>query len=189
MNINDILAKKQMTKYQLSKISGVSTTTINDICKGKVNIKNCTGETLYKLAKALNVSIESLLEEVMDKRVAFTTFKGNVCHMVKDMGDREFMRDVVRSKRIFAYLQKGWHFEALYMLAMFDYLCRENNLPSYEAYEDLRKLRFTEPIYAEGVVLLSIGLNSDEPKKQSMEEAIPEFLRHNIIEAEVRDVA
>jgi len=189
MNINDILAKKQMTKSQLSKLSRVSTTTINDICKGKVNIKNCTGETLYKLARALNVDIEVLLEEAMDDRIAFQTYKNNVCHMVKSLGDFEFIKDVVRSNRIFSYLERGWNQEALYLLAMVDYLCRENNVPIYDGYENLRGLRFKEPIYANGVITLSILLNSDEPKKQSMEEAIPEFRRHNIIEAEVRDVA
>ena len=78
MTINKLLDEKQMTKYRLAKSSGVSQTTVNDICSGKVNIRNCTGETLYRLAQALGVSMESLLWDSMQRRPAFEIFKSNV---------------------------------------------------------------------------------------------------------------
>ena len=62
MGINKILADKNMTKYRLAKISGVPHATLNDICNGRTSIEKCSGETLYKLAKALGVSMEHLLE-------------------------------------------------------------------------------------------------------------------------------
>ena len=62
MSINRILTEKNMTKYRLAKISGVPHTTLNDICNGKTSIEKCSGETLYKLSKALEVSMEYLLE-------------------------------------------------------------------------------------------------------------------------------
>ncbi|MCL2158855.1 MAG: helix-turn-helix transcriptional regulator [Oscillospiraceae bacterium] len=189
MNLNTLLDKKQITKYRLAKLSGISPTTLNDICNGKVNIKNCTGETLYKLAKTLDVSVESLLSEAMEYRPSFETFKSNICHYVKDMGDIDFIIDVIKSDRILSFLEKQWYCEALYLLAMVDYLCRENNLPLHEDYEELRHMKLSETVYPTGVLILCSAFHSDEPKKNSLREAIPEFLRHNIVESEVRNVA
>lgn len=189
MSINQLLKARKITKYRLSKLSGVSQTTLNDVCSGKVCIKNCTGETLYKLSRALNVSIESLLSEALEPRPSFETFKSNICHYVKDMGDIDFLIDVIESDTIYKYLEKRRYAEALYLLAMVDYLCRENHLPPHEGYEELRSLKLEKTIYPAGVLILSSALNSEEPKAQSLKEAIPEFLRHNIVESEVRNVA
>ena len=189
MNINALLTEKQITKYRLAKSSGVSQTTINDICNGKVSIKNCTGETLYKLSQALGVSVESLLQDAMENRPAFEIFKSNICHYVKDMGDIDFLIDTIKSDRIYSYLDKKWYREALYLLAMVDYLCRENALPLHDEYEELRFLKLSDIVYPAGILILSAALKSDEPKERSLREAIPEFLRHNIVESEVRNVA
>ena len=189
MTINELLPEKKTTKYRLAKSSGVSQTTINDICSGKVNIRNCTGETLYRLAQALSVSMESLLLDSMQRRPAFEIFKSNVCHQVKDMGDIDFLIDVIKSDRIYGYMDKKWYREALYLLAMTDYLCRENDLPTHEGFEELRRLRLSEIVYPAGVLILSAALKSDKPKEKSIQEAIPEFMRHNIVESEVRNVA
>ncbi len=51
-----------MTQYRLSVVSGVPRTTIVDICSGRTLIKNSSGDTLYKLAKSLKVSMEYLIE-------------------------------------------------------------------------------------------------------------------------------
>jgi len=189
VNINRLLDEKKITKYRLAKTSGVSQTTINDICSGKVSIKNCTGETLYRLAKALNASIESLLSEAMVYRPAFEIFKSNVCHSVKDMGDIDFILDVIKTDRIINYLEMRWNREALYLLAMVDYLCRENDLPLQESYNNLRSIKLSGVVYPAGILVLCAALNSDEPKEESLRKAIPEFLRHNIVESEVRDIA
>ncbi len=52
MLITEQLEKKQMTKYKLSKVSGVPQATINDICSGKVDLEKCSAGTLYRLAKS-----------------------------------------------------------------------------------------------------------------------------------------
>lgn len=54
--------KKGITKYKLSKISSVPYATINDICNGKTSILKCSAGTLYKIAKALDVTMEDLIE-------------------------------------------------------------------------------------------------------------------------------
>ena len=62
MSINEILERNGMTKYRLAKISGVPNATLSEICSGKTRIEKCSAETIYKLSKALNVSMESLIE-------------------------------------------------------------------------------------------------------------------------------
>ena len=52
------LARKDLTQKKLSELSEVSRNTINAICGGK----SCTDEVGNKIAAALQVPIESLLE-------------------------------------------------------------------------------------------------------------------------------
>ena len=188
MNINTILAKKGMTKYRLAKSSGVPHTTVIDICSNKAKIQNCSGETLYKLAKTLDVSIESLLADSMEYRPAFEAFKSNVCHAVKDMGDLGFLINTLETGKIRALYEREWYAEGLYLLAMVDYLSRENGFPLCAEYDDIRRTKLQKTIFPAGVLAMCAAYKSDEPKSESLREAIPEFLRHNIVEAEVRNV-
>ena len=62
MIIEDLLSRQEMTKYRLAVESGVPHATLNDICSGKTKLETCSAETVYKLAKALGVSMELLTE-------------------------------------------------------------------------------------------------------------------------------
>ena len=188
MDINNLLAQKNLTKYKLSKASGVAFTTVSEITTGKTKIKNCTGDTLYRLAKALDVTIEDLLASSMEYRQSFDTYKSNICHMVKNKGDIDFIIETLESDKIRSLYQKQWYPESLYLLAMIDYLSRENDLPFCSEYSDIRSVRLKEPIYPSGVIAVSALSRSDQPKKDSHAQAIPEFIRFNIVESEVRNV-
>ena len=177
-----------MTKYRLAKESRVPHTTVFDICNGNVNIKNCTGETLYKLAQALGVSIEDLLADSMENRQSFDAYKSTICHMVKDMGDVAFIMKILESGKIGQLYNKKWYPECLYLLAMVDYLSRENGLPICNEYNEIRAARLREPIYPSSIIAMSVFSQSEQPKIDSYTQAIPEFLRFNIIENEVRNV-
>lgn len=61
MEFNELLINKNLTIYKLSKISNIAKSTLFDIASGKSNIYDCTGRTLLKLSKALNITIEELL--------------------------------------------------------------------------------------------------------------------------------
>ena len=65
MNLNIIIKQSGMTKYKVAKLSGVPHATLNDLCSGKSRIEKCSAETLYRIARALNVSMESLIETVI----------------------------------------------------------------------------------------------------------------------------
>ena len=188
MNINELLEQKNITKYKLSKISGVPQTTIIDICSGKAKIEKCSADTLYKIAKALDISMEMLIEESMEYRAEFEIFKSNICHLVKDMGDMDFIIETLETDKIRKLYQKRWYPESLYLLAMIDYLSRENDLPLCKEYNDIRKSSLTEPIFPASIIAMSVASKNDKYKIDSLTAAIPEFIRFNIVESEVRNV-
>ena len=189
MLIDDALKKQNMTKYRLSKESGVPQATINDICSGKSDIEKCSAGTLYKIAKVLHVTVEDILENAKEEyRSSFETFKSNTCHLVKDMGDLNFIVEVLDSNRVQVLYDKKWFPEAFYLLAMLDYLSRENDIPICTKYNRIRLQKLEKPIYPTGVLLESEILKSDAPIKQAEKDAIPEFRRFNIIECDIRNI-
>lgn len=71
---------------------------------------------------------------------------------------------------------------------MLDYLCRVNDVPICEDYDDIRKARLERPVYPAGITLLAATTKNPDVLAQAEENAIPEFKRFNIIESEVRNV-
>jgi transcriptional regulator with XRE-family HTH domain len=71
MRLPELLTESDTSIYRLAKNSGVPYTTVREIYSGKTEIEKCSGETLYKLAKALDVPIETLLEDAMEHRPGF----------------------------------------------------------------------------------------------------------------------
>ena len=192
MTINAMLDRQSMTKYRLAKESGIPHATISDICSGTAQIEKCSAETLYKIARVLNVSIEDLIrdrmEEPQEHRSTFDVFKSNVCHRVKDMGDIDFIIGVLESNIIRQYYEKKWMAECLYLLAMVDYLSRENDLPLCVEYNDLRSKKLAKPLYPMSVVLADAVSHTTTHADRSYRAAIPEFIRFNIVESEIRNV-
>ena len=62
MNLQTMLAEKQMTMYRLSKVSGVAKTTVIDICSGKSSIGGCNADTVLRLSRALGCTMEELMQ-------------------------------------------------------------------------------------------------------------------------------
>ncbi len=194
MELMSLLKEKQLSVYQCAKESHVPYTTLSDIVKGKTRIEKCTAETLYKLAKTLNVAMEELLtecfkenEDTSDVR-DFEVYKSNICHLVKDKGDIDFIVDTLKENRIRTYWERKWYRESFYLLAMVDYISRENDLPLCKDYEDIRNCTLSEPLYPRDVILAAKLDASLDVKEQCLKEAIPEFMRFNIIESEIRNV-
>ncbi len=66
MNLQSALIKRNMSMYHLSKISGVPKTTVIDICAGRSSLEKCSAKTVLLIAKALNCTMEELLEPDYD---------------------------------------------------------------------------------------------------------------------------
>ena len=188
MTIQDILQEKNMSVYRLAKTSHIPYATVNDIYNGKTRLEKCSAETVYRLAHALNVSMEELLAPCFIKRSSFENFKSTVCHRVKELGDINFIIDTLESQDIRTYYNRKWYPESLYLLAMLDYLSRENDVPICDDYDDLRRCRLEKPVYPAGILALSAAAQNDAAIKEAAKTAIPEFMRFNIVENEVRNV-
>lgn len=194
MELASLLKERQLSVYQCAKESHIPYTTLSDVIKGKTRIEKCTAETIYKLAKVLHVTMEELLADSFgkDSDVAdlrnFEIYKSNVCHLVKDKGDIDFIIDILQENKIRDYWERKWYRESFYLLAMVDYLSRINGLPVCNDYEDIRNCKLSEVLYPRDVLLAEKLDASLDVKEQCLKEAIPEFLRFNIIESEIRNV-
>ena len=194
MELMNLLKEKQLSVYQCAKESHVPYTTLSDIVKGKTRIEKCTAETIYKLARTLHLTMEELLTECFkeDENAPnlrdFEIYKSNICHLVKDKGDMDFIIDILKEDQIRTYWERQWYRESFYLMAMVDYLSRENGLPLCNDYEDIRNCTLSEPLYPWDVVLAANLDGSLDMKEQCLKEAIPEFLKFNIIESEIRNV-
>lgn len=188
MTIKDILKEKDISVYQLAKQSGLPYTTVRDICNGRTRLEKCSAETVYKIADTLNVSMEELLAPYLEKRISFENFKSAVCHRVKTIGDIKFILETLKSNEIRIYFNREWYPESLYLLAMVDYLSRENNVPLDSDYDDIRKYKLDRIIYPAGIRAMSVFEKNEDVLKESEKKAIPEFMRFNIVESEIRNV-
>ena len=188
MDINAVLKTKKMTVYQLAKKSGIPYTTVNDICKGRTKIEKCSAETVYKLARVVNVQMEDLIAPYIVERPDFENFKSVICHRVKEMGDYRFIVETLQSREIHKYYNRKWHPECLYLLAMLDYISRVNDVPLCNEYDELRKCKLEETIYPSGVYAYCIATKDESVLEKAKETSIPEFIRFNIVENEVRNV-
>lgn len=174
MDINALLKEREMTKYRLSKLSCVPNTTINDICSGKARIEKCSAETIYKISKVLNITMEELIEDNMrrdkslDKAVSFELYKSNICHRVKDIGDIPFIVEVLESEEVRKLYEKNRYIQAFYLLGMIDYLSRENDLPVCADYKDIRSKCLAHRVYPQSIIALSLVAENEDIKEKKL---------------------
>lgn len=183
----DLLNDKRMSVYQCSKISGIPYTTLLEVVNGKTDINKCSAETVYRLAKALNIDMESLLQR--NDIDEFETFKSNIKHLLKEKGDFLFLIETYLNDDIRKYWNNYQKAKALYLLSTVDYLSRINNLPIAEDYNDLRNYVLTKTLLSEDLRLSKVLNSNLNIEKNALKDSIPEFARFNIVERDLRDVA
>ena len=134
--------------------------------------------------------MESLLDPYLLERPSFEIFKSSVCHRLKELGDIDFLINVLENDEIRYYYNLCRLPECLYLLALIDYLCRIHSIDLCSDYDNLRTLKLPEIIYPESL-LIRAGFSKDKDLilSQAYADAIPEFASFNIVESEVRDVA
>lgn len=181
------MKNNNVSSYKLSKITGIPYMTINDLINEKTSIAKCNCETVYKIAEALGTTVEKLIKPVVTPRPTFENFKSYICHQLKELGDLDFLLDVLDNDRINELYDFEWYPECFYLLAMFDYISRINNVPICSDYDELRTMKLTEVIYPSDIIILDVVNNSDEAKQKAWNNSIPEFKKYNIVEVEVRN--
>lgn len=188
MTIREILEERGITVYRLAKTSGVPYATVNDICNNKAQLEKCSAETVYKIANALDVSMEELLAPCFLERSSFESFKSFVCHKLKEAGDIGFIIDTLESRDIRKNYERKWYPECFYLLAMLDYISRENGVPLASEYDDLRQYKLEAPVYPSSLRAISAAAGNDRILEEAALSAIPEFMKYNIVESEIRNV-
>ena len=123
-----------------------------------------------------------------ETRIDFELFKSEVCHLLKELGDTEFIISLLESDTIRKYYDKQWYPEALYLLAMLDYVSRVNAVELCADYDDLRNQKLQETIYPSSIIAQALITGDETIKDKAIEESIPEFIRFNIVEKDIRDV-
>ena len=183
-----ILEQKNLTCYWLAKHCSLPYSTISDICNDITPLNKCRAEVVYKIAQALNMSMEDLVEPYITKRIDFDLFKSNVCHALKSLGDIQFLLSTLESDEIRKLANWEWYPESLYLLAMTDYISRLNGIPACNRYDDLRRCRLQNTVYPASVLALAKVSNNQDIKAQAVKNSIPEFIKFNIVESEIRNV-
>ena len=108
MVLNELLLQKNISIYELSHVTHIPYSTLSDLVKGTTPIHKCSCEKVYRLAKALNVSMESLIKDSMLKEMQeihkeladFDVFRSNIAHQIKSQGDLEFIYTILSEKAI-----------------------------------------------------------------------------------------
>ena len=190
MQLAELIRQQGLSVYQCSRSGGIPYTTLLELAKGKTNIEKCTAETVYRLSRVLDLTMDELYQRLRssETRVSFETFKSNVRHLVKEKGDLDFIIDTLRSDDIGRYWSRRWYPEAYYMLAMVDYLSRENRLPLCTNYDSIRCTSLKETVYPRDIELAARLDPSLDIRKQAVAESIPEFIRFNIVEKDIRNI-
>lgn len=129
-----------------------------------------------------------MINALIPRRTSFENFKSTVCHRVKEMGDIDFMMDALENEDVRVYFEWKWYPECFYVLGMLDYLSGLNDIPLCSDYDDLRMMKLEKPVFPLSVLAKSAVEENDDAKEKALENAIPEFLRFNIVENEVRNV-
>lgn len=126
------------------------------------------------------------MEKVKYSCQEFELFKGNVCHMVKEYGQLQFLEDTLVSNQVEKLWNEGQQLYSLYLLAMVDYLSGLNDIPLYAKYNYLRNHKIQKKVYPLSLILAA--KMDDADIDELAKDAIPEFLRFNIVEGNVFDV-
>ena len=133
--------------------------------------------------------MRKLISSYLEERMDFELFKSQTCHQLKELGDIQFLYLLLQSNDIRRLFNKKWYRESFYLLAMLDYVSKENDVPLCSDFDDLRQLKLDSLIFPRGVILMSHVMKDDEYQEEALNGAIPEFLKFNIVEKDIRNVA
>ena len=188
-----ILQSKDMSLYELEKTSQISHATLSDIYNEKSNINNCSVSVMSKMAKALKVSIDDLYDILLYDNMSlfafdtsFDIFKSNICHELKNLGDMDFIRRYLSNNEIAELYNAKKYKESLYLLSLIDYLSKENNIPLVSEYDEIRNKKLNKIYVSKSLYFLL--RNRIVKVSDVFKECLIDFLKHNIVEAGIRNV-
>ncbi|MBR1669227.1 MAG: hypothetical protein IJ695_00830 [Butyrivibrio sp.] len=167
--------------YRFAKDADISYPVVYNIVNGKKDIKNCSYYVVEKLSHALHMDI-AVFVDLCNPRDHFQTFRSEQKHLIKRKGELQYLIEVLENDEI----QKAWDehkkLEAIYLLAMTDYITNKNNIDNCTKYQTIRQYKPDRLIYPADVELEAKLDKNDNSKERALKNAIPEFLSFNIVE-------
>ena len=112
MNIKLYLRENRISVREMSVITSIPYSTLNDIVNNKVNLEECQYKTLKKIAVFLKVNIEDLVYENED----FQTFRNEIHHSLKDNGEIETLIYILENRKIDYYMLHEDMLKAMYLI-------------------------------------------------------------------------
>ena len=115
MNLQEYIDSRNITKYHLSQISGVPKTTVIDICSGKSSLKKCSAYTVQQLAKALDCTMEEIMnmdasDSVYDKETGLPKNKKYLeCNLPPYLNDS--LKNMIASWKIIDRGEKDYSWD------------------------------------------------------------------------------
>ena len=188
-----ILNEKNQSLYQLEKNSHVSHATLNNIYNERCNIDNCSILIIFKIANALDISVDKLYKYLSYHDLSFITFdedfdlfKSNTLQRLKKMDEKTFIQELINNDDIELLFEEKEYPKSLYLLSLLDYLSEKNNMELVDRYQHIRENRLSKLYVPKSIYLL---LQAKLIKISDIyKESIKTFLDHNIVEAEIDNV-
>ena len=191
--LRSVLNDKNISLYQLEKASHISHATLNDIYNERSNIDNCSILVMSKIAASLNMDIDDLYKKLTYRDLSlftynedFDLFKSDTLQRLKREKEEDFIKRMATTDVINNYYQNNKYKEALYLLALLDYLSKKNSLPLLKQYDYLRDYKL-DKVYVSKSLYLLLAYKSTTVTS-IYKECIKEFLKYNIVEAEIDNV-
>ena len=156
-----VLCEKNMSLYQLEKASHISHATLNDIYNEKCNIESCSISTMSKIAKSLDLSLDSLYNYLTYQDLSiikydedFDLFKSNTLQTLKHMDEKTFVNQLVYSDDISKLFSNKEYSKSLYLLSLLDYLSKKNNMNIEHKYDEMRNIKLNKLYVSKSIYLL-----------------------------------
>ena len=187
-----ILNEKNISLYELEKSSHVSHATLNDIYNERSTIDNCSIGILNKISQSLNMSVDELYKKLSYKDLSLITydedfdlFKSNVLQHLMQIEEEKFSEEILKSNIVENYFNNGEYLKAIYIVALIDYLMKDK--PKLKEFEHIRQFKLKKIYVSKSIYLLLVTKNTTLTKVYKG--SINEFLKHNIIEGDIENVA
>lgn len=181
LKIDQILFENKMTRRELSRKSEIPYSCISDICNLKADIKNISFINAVKLSNALNIETNEVL--TLQTQYDFESYRSDIQHEILRLGQLNFLLKTLKSNIIQDMYKYNLKMEALYLVSTIDYLSRMNNISLVNTYDKYRKLKCKNVIFPKDLLL-----GSENEKKKAIQDSIPEFIEHNIVEVDFLNV-
>lgn len=185
--LQELMKEKKVTIDDMMKYTKLSEEVILQYVNGEAKIIDCPIKVFAALAQLFDLTVQDFWEMAehydFDPK-DFEIFKSNTGHLLKRLGNRKFIKEIIDNEYIEDYWKCKNRLCACYLLAMIDYLCRLEKLPLYEKFDLMRGYRLPKLVYPYSFRFI----RSDSLLQKSLAQAIPEFYRHGIIEGDVFNV-